>query len=226
MRTREFGSVLALSALVIGTAACGGYVKKDAYNQDVGQIRARLDSMDTQLAQNDQNDQQLEQKVNGLQEDLDQMRNEFQAKIDKLQDGLRFTMPVHFDFDKSAIRSQDRPALDRFAQVVKMHFPDAMVTVEGFADPAGSAAYNKRLSERRAKSVAGYLTSQEGMNKSQIRTVGYGENRLVKPGAAGPGQKGIENRRVTFVVEYAPSASNAPSNPTTSSRTTTGSTAG
>jgi hypothetical protein len=37
-----------------------------------------------------------------------------------------------------------------------------------------------------------------------MRTVGYGENRQVIPGAQGPGDAGLENRRVAFVIEFAP----------------------
>jgi outer membrane protein OmpA-like peptidoglycan-associated protein len=50
--------------------------------------------------------------------------------------------------------------------------------------------------------VKSYLVGQGGLSASNLRTAGYGETRLVRPGAAGPGAAGIENRRVTFVVEW------------------------
>jgi peptidoglycan-associated lipoprotein len=43
--------------------------------------------------------------------------------------------------------------LDRFATVVKEYYPGALVTVEGFADPAGGEIYNLRLGQRRAEAV-------------------------------------------------------------------------
>lgn len=51
---------------------------------------------------------------------------------------------------------------------------DADITVTGYADPTGSAAYNQRLSERRADNVARYLVAH-GVDKSHIKTVGAGQ---------------------------------------------------
>jgi peptidoglycan-associated lipoprotein len=105
--------------------------------------------------------------------------------------------------------------LDRFASVAREFYPGATITVEGFADPAGSQAYNRRLSQRRAESVKSYLVGQGGLSASNLRTAGYGETRLVRPGAAGPGTAGIENRRVTFVVEWTQASSSSTASTTT-----------
>jgi len=51
---------------------------------------------------------------------------------------------------------------------------DADITVTGYADPTGSAAYNQRLSERRADNVARYLVAH-GVDKSHIKTIGAGQ---------------------------------------------------
>ncbi|HTD62663.1 MAG TPA: OmpA family protein, partial [Gemmatimonadaceae bacterium] len=74
------------------------------------------------------------------------------------------------------------------------------VTIEGFADPAGSQHYNLALSQRRADAVRDYLSSK-GIDLSIIKTVGYGKTRLVNPGAQRDDQGAEENRRVTFVIE-------------------------
>jgi outer membrane protein OmpA-like peptidoglycan-associated protein len=39
------------------------------------------------------------------------------------------------------------------------------------------------------------------MDGSALRTVGYGESRLVRPGAQGTANGAELNRRVTFVIE-------------------------
>ena len=75
---------------------------------------------------------------------------------------MKFNVPVHFEFSKSELREPDRPVLDRFAAVVKEYYPGAIVTVEGFTDPAGSAAYNRKLGQRRADAVKEYLASAGG----------------------------------------------------------------
>ena len=75
---------------------------------------------------------------------------------------LKFNVPVHFDFASSELREADRPVLDRFASVVTEYYPGALVTVEGFADPSGSAAYNMQLGMRRAEAVQEYLATSGG----------------------------------------------------------------
>jgi peptidoglycan-associated lipoprotein len=118
---------------------------------------------------------------------------------------LKFNVPVHFDFASSELRDGDRPVLDRFASVVAEYYPGALVTVEGFADPSGSAAYNLQLGRRRAEAVQEYLATAGGFGADRLRAVSYGEvrNRQVVPGAKGPGEQGIENRRVALVIDHA-----------------------
>jgi len=107
---------------------------------------------------------------------------------------------VHFGFDDAAVRQQDEAALERFAQVASNYYKGANITIEGFADPAGSAAYNLRLSRERADAVRDFLVSK-GLDGATLRTVGYGKTRLVKPGAKGDEAGAELNRRVVFVVE-------------------------
>ena len=92
--------------------------------------------------------------------------------------------------------------LDRFAKVVQKYYPGAAITVEGFADPAGSARYNLALSQRRANSVREYLAGQ-GIGEQAIKAVGYGESRLVRPGATRDEPGAELNRRVVFVIDAA-----------------------
>jgi peptidoglycan-associated lipoprotein len=118
---------------------------------------------------------------------------------------LKFNVPVHFEYDSSELREGDRPVLDRFASVVTEYYPGALITVEGFADPSGSAAYNLQLGRRRAEAVQEYLATAGGFGADRLKAVSYGEvrNRQVVPGAKGPGEQGIENRRVALVIDHA-----------------------
>ena len=136
--------------------------------------------------------------------ELQSLRNDFNATMENMEGMMKFSVPVHFGYDVAALRELDKPLLDRFAMVVKMHFPDALVTVEGFADPSGSEAYNINLGMRRAGSVKQYLTTAGGLAPDRVKTVSYGESpdRQVVPGARGPGMTGIENRRVALVIDY------------------------
>jgi outer membrane protein OmpA-like peptidoglycan-associated protein len=141
----------------------------------------------------------LRTDVNALRADLTSLRTEFGAKISEVAQGLQFVMPVHFAYDDATVRSADQAALDRFASVAAKYYPGSKVTVEGFADPAGTIEYNLALSQRRANAVRDYITSR-GLDGSLVSTIGYGESRLVRN--ASRNEPGAElNRRVVFVIE-------------------------
>jgi len=140
--------------------------------------------------------------VQQLRSDLQAMKTDFGAKISMLEDGLHFMMPVNFAFNDASVKETDRGALTRFANIVTKYYPGSKITIEGFADPAGSPRYNLDLSARRASAVRDYLRSS-GLTTNELNAIGYGETRLVAPGASHD-QPGAElNRRVVFVVETA-----------------------
>lgn len=193
----------ALFAAVVA-AGCSAKVDKETYEADMAALRADMAGLDSRVGLNEEQLAEIQGRLDGLEAELGELREEFDVTVARLETGIRFATPVHFAFDDATVRAEDRPLLDRFADVVSNHFDGALITVEGFADPAGSQAYNRRLSERRAAAVADYLQSAGGINGAQLRTVGYGEDRLVEPGAQGPGEAGLVNRRVAFVIDYAP----------------------
>lgn len=147
----------------------------------------------------------LRTDVEALRRDITSLRNDFNVEITQLKEGLKFSMPVNFGFDDAAVRPEDRAVLDRFASVANNYYGGSRITVEGFADPAGPAEYNQRLSKKRADNVRDYLVSK-GLANEALSSVGYGESRLVVQGAA-KNQPGAElNRRVVFVIESRPGA--------------------
>jgi peptidoglycan-associated lipoprotein len=138
--------------------------------------------------------------IASLRADLRGLRTEFGAKIAEVADGLQFAFPVHFAYDDATVRPADATALDRFARVASKHYPGAKITVEGFADPAGTPQYNLDLSQRRAESVRQYIAGR-GIDPSLVNPVGYGETRLVKRDASRDMPGAALNRRVVFVIE-------------------------
>lgn len=64
---------------------------------------------------------------------------------------------VLFGFDKSTLTAEGRAELDKVAGAITA---GSRVSVTGHADWIGNADYNQTLSERRAKSVADYLSSR------------------------------------------------------------------
>jgi peptidoglycan-associated lipoprotein len=191
------------AALLVAGLVVSGCATKGALNKAMTEQRAALDA---ERAERVAADERLSADLAQLRTDLQAMRTEFGAKISAVESGLSFALPVHFSFDDANVQSGDRAALDRFAQIVTRHYTGAVVTVEGFADPAGSRTYNQRLSSQRADAVRAYLLTRN--ITAQVRSVGYGEDRLVVPNAAKDDAGAELNRRVVFVIE-SPSARNA-----------------
>ena len=150
----------------------------------------------------------LKTDVASLRRDLTALRTEFGAKITAMEEGMKFAFPVTFAYDDATVRDEDRASLDRFVQVVNKYYGGSMITIEGFADPAGSTSYNRALSQRRAESVSNYLT-QSGITGVTLRSVGLGETRLVVDGAERDMPGAQANRRVVFVVETAGASATA-----------------
>jgi len=217
MTTRHRGvqaaAALGAITLVLGLSGCAAKVKRDEFNAEVARLREEMQAGDRQVATQlggrvDSTNQAVAdhtRRLEALEQELQAFRSEYQVSMEKVRGMLKFNVPVHFDFASSELRESDRPVLDRFATVVKEYYPGALITVEGFTDPAGSAAYNKRLGQHRADAVKEYLATAGGFTSDSIRAVSYGEvrNRQVVPGAKGPGEAGIENRRVALVIDHA-----------------------
>ena len=213
MSTRVAGTraLVAVGALgvAIGLSGCAAKVTREDFTAEVARLREEVKAGDAQLGSRIDSTNQLvtdhTRRLDALDQELQAFRSEYNVSIERIRDMMKFNVPVHFEFAKSELREADRPVLDRFATVVKEYYPGAVVTVEGFTDPAGSAAYNRRLGQQRAGAVKEYLASAGGFETSQVKAVSYGEarNRQVVPGAKGPGDAGIENRRVALVIDHA-----------------------
>ena len=136
---------------------------------------------------------------------LDSLRNArvVVERIDSSAMVSRYVIPIHFDFDSSVVREGDLATLGQVAEVIRRAYPTALVTIEGFADPAGSRDYNMRLSRRRAEAVKAIMVSRFNLPSAQFRTIGYGEQfeRQVAPGARKGDAGAEENRRVTFTID-------------------------
>ena len=106
---------------------------------------------------------------------------------------------VHFAFDSSALSDTSVADLKRLADVLRAHAA-MTVTLSGHADERGEAAYNLRLSRRRAIVVAEYLAAR-GVDRSRLTAHGTG---TMQP--ASTGRTGIDlarNRRVEWALATA-----------------------
>ncbi len=103
---------------------------------------------------------------------------------------------VHFDHDRSDVRSEDRAILNENFEWLTAN-PQAMVQVEGHCDPDGTAQYNVGLGARRAKSAKDYLVTL-GIAPERLSTVSYGSEILLCQEESA--ECYTRNRRVHFAV--------------------------
>lgn len=104
---------------------------------------------------------------------------------------------VHFDLDRSTIKPESTPTLEKAAELLKAK-RSWKIEVQGHMDNIGAEgdALRQMLSEARAKSVAGWLTTH-GVPASRVTAKGYGKTR---PVAENDGDLGrAKNRRVELV---------------------------
>ncbi len=101
---------------------------------------------------------------------------------------------IHFDFDKSDIKSDAIPVLSEIGDVM-MKNPDLKMNINGFTDNIGTLEYNQALSERRAQAAKEYLVNQ-GLESDRFSINGFGYTMPVSSNDTPEGRR--MNRRVEF----------------------------
>lgn len=104
---------------------------------------------------------------------------------------------VTFDTNSTELTLPARRQLDIVASALRNdRLVEYRFTVEGHADPRGTAESNMKLSQERAESVKRYLVTQ-GIAEDRLVAEGRGDREPMLPAEpAAP-----ENRRVTFVTQ-------------------------
>ncbi len=99
-----------------------------------------------------------------------------------------------FDFDKSTLKPAGMAALDEFVAHLRGATVSA-INVAGHTDYIGTDAYNKTLSEKRAKTVADYLVSK-GIPAKALQVQGFGESQAKQPPPPVSAAERAKDRRV------------------------------
>lgn len=131
---------------------------------------------------------------------------EHKANVDEpglIAKPFHYTGRTWFDTDKAFLRPAGKKELDHLAQQLITAQSDGRVSPEnkilvvGHTDSRASYAYNQRLSERRAASVANYLVSK-GINATAIAASGKGKTQPVASNRTAAGMQ--KNRRVEIHI--------------------------
>ena len=120
------------------------------------------------------------------------------VSVTRQGDDIILNMPgnVTFGFDSADLRAYFFDVLDSVALVVE-EFDQTLIESAGHTDSTGAAAYNQRLSERRAETVARYLENR-GVDPRRIATAGFGEDYPIADNRTEAGRQA--NRRVELTL--------------------------
>ena len=142
----------------------------------------------------------MDDQKRDLEKNLSQEIKLGQARVDKLpNDVVRITMTSQtaFETNSAEIKSGFHSTMDKLADVV-VRYNKTSLTVVGHTDDVGTNAYNQKLSEQRALSVAQYLEGKR-VNPMRLAISGKGETQPVESNATETGRQA--NRRVEIYVE-------------------------
>lgn len=114
----------------------------------------------------------------------------------RIKPGVRIVCPVSFIADRAQLFPVSQAYLDAFAERLKQ-FPRARVVIYAHTDAQGSAAYNEKLSTRRAEKIR-QLLAERGLDGSRIHAFGRGESEPIADNATEEGRR--SNRRVELLV--------------------------
>ncbi|TRW22872.1 OmpA family protein [Flavobacterium zepuense] len=114
-------------------------------------------------------------------------------------DGKVVLNSIYFEFDKSNITKEAAYELDKLVQAMKTK-KDIVIMGKAHTDTRGSAEYNLKLSDQRAKAVVQYVISK-GIAKERISGQGYGESEpKVNCGDNCTDEQHAQNRRNEFII--------------------------
>jgi outer membrane protein OmpA-like peptidoglycan-associated protein len=209
LTTREKGAGIG----ALGGAAAGGIIGSAVGHAGAGAAIGSVLGLGTGALVGDQLQGQ-EQKQAEQQKAIDQQRAEIaknQALLDELKKrniearetsrGVMVNLPsVNFQFDSADLTPEGRDRVNQIAGIIKKDAPDRRVSVEGHAsrESAAQEAYNQRLSERRANTVADALENN-GVSQSRVSARGLGTRSPISSNETEEGRR--QNRRVEVIIE-------------------------
>jgi len=182
---------LGLGAAMVAGASCGGNPAPPP----------PAPAVDT-AAQNQRMRDSIDAANRAAQDEAERVRRQREADslaaLSRSSEEVRSTLTamIHFDLDKSNVRSEDAGVLDQKVAILQAN-PDLRIRIGGHCDERGSDEYNLALGNRRAQAAKQYLVSH-GIDASRIETQSWGEE---KPLVDGHDESAwSQNRRAEFEV--------------------------
>ncbi|HEY6147102.1 MAG TPA: OmpA family protein [Thermoanaerobaculia bacterium] len=110
---------------------------------------------------------------------------------------FEYSEKVSFDSNKSDLKPEALPILNKQREILTTYFPNAKAYVCGYTDSTGKDDLNLKLSLDRANAVANYLQAG-GVEKSRLEPRGFGKEFPIETNATPVGR--AFNRRTEVVL--------------------------
>jgi outer membrane protein OmpA-like peptidoglycan-associated protein len=161
-----------------------------------GLLGSQFDKTDQSLAEREARMAEQDRILQENKKILEELRSRG-ADVRTTDRGVVVNLPdVLFEFNRSRLTAGARDTVRDIADVVKT-VSNRDIFVEGHTDSVGTIAYNQKLSEERAWSVADELVSN-GVQRRHVFTKGFGESTPIASNATDAGRG--RNRRVEVVI--------------------------
>lgn len=148
------------------------FVLARLYDQDlVDNLNGQINGLRNDLEGCNATNSALAEKAKNIEAELDACRRR-PAIVKEVKTNLNNVRYVFFTLGSSYINANQKPNIQMTADAAKTN--NAKVTIEAYASPEGSKAFNERLSQRRADAVKNALVRNYGLSASQIDAVGKG----------------------------------------------------
>ena len=169
-------------------AVIGGVIGNQAGNTAVGAIIGAAVGGTAGALIGNYMDKQAEELQNDIKD----------AKIERVGEGIKITFNsgILFQFDSADLQPEAKTNIENLAKALNK-YKDTNILVEGHTDSVGTAEYNQKLSEHRAKSVSDFATSL-GVDPSRFTVKGYGFTQPVATNSTPEGRQA--NRRVEVAI--------------------------
>ena len=140
---------------------------------------------------------QMDKKAAELAQQLEDAEVETVTDVNGLP-GIKVTFDsgILFDFNKYSLKPEAKNQLNKFAADMT-DMPATNITVYGHTDNVGTAEVNKKVSNKRANTVAKYLESK-GIAKSRVTAEGLSYDFPVADNDTEEGR--AQNRRVEIYI--------------------------
>lgn len=166
---------LLIILLLITTFGCAKKYTKPAETTAAPETPVREEVMKEETQPEKMETMRVEESVTGREMPVDE--NAVESGLQEEEQAKSIFKDVLFDYDKSDIRSDARPALNAIAAYLGDN-KGINIVVEGHCDERGTNEYNLALGEKRAKAAKNYLTSL-GVSPDRMIVITFGEEKPV-----------------------------------------------